>query len=307
MLSFLIRRLLSALGVMLGVSLAVFLFIHLIPGDPVEVMLGESARAADREALRHALGLDLSLWQQLLSYFEHLLRFDLGKSLHSDQPITALLAERLPATAQLAIAALGVALIISIPLGVIAAVRQHSLWDSGAMSVALVGVSIPNFVLGPLLILLFSIFLGWLPVSGRDGLASLILPAITLGLGMAAILSRMTRATLLEVLGEDFIRTARAKGLGETRIILRHAMRNAMLPIITLLGLQLGALLGGAVITETIFSWPGLGQLIVEAIQKRDYPVVQACVLLISLIYVSVNTLTDLVYAWLDPRVRMRG
>lgn len=306
MLSFLIRRLLSALGVMLGVSLAVFLFIHLIPGDPVEVMLGESARAADREALRHALGLDLPLWQQLLGYFEHLLRFDLGKSLHSDQPITDLLAERLPATAQLAIAALAVALLISVPLGIVAAVRQHSLWDSGAMSVALIGVSIPNFVLGPLLILLFAIFLGWLPVSGREGLVSLILPAVTLGLGMAAILSRMTRATLLEVLGEDFIRTARAKGLGETRVILRHAMRNALLPIITLLGLQLGALLGGAVITETIFSWPGLGQLIVEAIQKRDYPVVQACVLMISLIYVSVNTLTDLVYAWLDPRVRMR-
>lgn len=305
--TFLLRRLLSALWVMLGVSVAVFLFIHMIPGDPVEVMLGESARMADREALRHALGLDLPLWQQLIQYFTHLAQFDLGRSLHSDTPITGMIHERLPATLQLAVAALGIALLLAIPLGIMAAIRQHSAWDSGAMVIALIGVSIPNFVLGPALILLFSISLGWFPVSGRDGLASLVLPALTLGLGMAAILSRMTRAAMLEVLNEDYIRTARAKGLAEHRIILRHALRNAMIPITTLLGLQLGALLGGAVITETIFSWPGLGQLMVDAIQKRDYPVVQACVLLISLCYVSVNTFTDLVQAWLDPRMKVGG
>lgn len=307
MASFLLHRWLAALWVMLGVSLVVFFFIHLIPGDPVEVMLGESSRPADREALRQALGLDLPLWQQLLHYFSQLAQLDLGRSLHSDTPVTQLLLERIPATLQLALAALAVALMLSVPLGVMAAVRQHSAWDSGAMVVALIGVSIPNFVLGPLLILLFSLSLGWFPVSGREGLASMVLPALTLGLGMAAILSRMTRAAMLEVLSEDYIRTARAKGLGERRIILRHGLRNALLPITTLLGLQLGALLGGAVITETIFSWPGLGQLMVEAIQKRDYPLVQGCVLLISLCYVSVNLLTDIVQAWLDPRVKVEG
>lgn len=305
--AFLLRRGLAALSVMLGVSLVVFLFIHLIPGDPVEVMLGESSRPTDREALRHALGLDLPLWQQLVQYYTHLAQFDLGRSLHSDTPVTQLVLERFPATLQLAIAALAVALLLAVPLGVMAAVRQHTAWDSGAMVVALIGVSIPNFVLGPLLILLFAISLGWLPVSGRDGVASMVLPALTLGLGMAAILSRMTRATMLETLGEDYIRTARAKGLGERRVILRHGLRNALLPLTTLLGLQLGALLGGAVITETIFSWPGLGQLMVEAIQKRDYPLVQGCVLWISLCYVSVNLITDIVQAWLDPRIKVEG
>jgi peptide/nickel transport system permease protein len=307
MLNFLISRLASALIVILGVSTLVFFFLHMVPGDPVEVMLGESAQPADREALRHSLGLDQPLPLQYGHYLGQLVRLDLGTSLYTQQPITHMLAERIPATAELAVAALIVAVLIAFPLGVLAAVRKNTPWDQGAMGLSLIGVSIPNFLMGPILILLFSLWLGWFPVSGRDGLASLILPAITLGTAMAAILSRMVRATLLETLDEDYIRTARAKGLSEFIVIWRHALRNALLPVITLLGLQLGVLLGGAVITEVVFSWPGLGQLTIDSIQRRDYPVVQACVLLISLSYVVVNTLTDLVYGWLDPRVRLEG
>ncbi len=307
MLKFLLSRLLSALIVIFGVSCLVFFFIHMVPGDPVEVMLGESAQPADREALRAALGLDQPILVQFYQYFGNLIQFDLGTSLYSQRPITELLVERIPATAQLAVASLFVAVLIAFPLGVLAAVRKDTGWDQGAMGLSLVGVSVPNFLMGPILILIFSLWLGWFPVSGRDGFLSLILPALTLGTAMAAILSRMVRATLLETLGEDYIRTARAKGLAEGRVIWYHAMRNALLPVITLLGLQLGTLLGGAVITEVVFSWPGLGQLTIESIQKRDYPVVQACVLLISLAYVLVNTLTDLVYGLLDPRVRLES
>ncbi len=305
MIAFLVSRLLSALVVVLGVSALVFLFLHIVPGDPVEVMLGETASAADREALRQALGLDRPLLAQMAAYYGNLFSLDLGTSLHSRQPIAEMLAERIPATAELALAALLVAIVIAFPLGTLAAVRKGSGWDAGAMGLSLLGVSIPNFLMGPILILIFSLWLGWFPVSGREGIASLVLPALTLGTAMAAILSRMVRATLLDTLHEEYIRTARAKGLSEWRVIWRHAMRNALLPVVTLLGLQLGALLGGAVITEVVFSWPGLGQLTIEAIQKRDYPVVQACVLLISLTYVAVNTLTDLLYGLLDPRVRL--
>ncbi|CAK0744506.1 glutathione ABC transporter membrane subunit GsiC [Gammaproteobacteria bacterium] len=301
---FLFARLASALVVILGVSCLVFLLIHLVPGDPVEVMLGESAQPSDREMLRAALGLDRPLLEQLWHYFTALAHGDLGTSLHSRRPIVELLAERIPATVQLAVTALGVALALALPLGVTAALYRGSGLDRGAMALALFGMSVPNFWLGPLLILLFSMGLGWLPVSGREGPTSLILPALTLGTGMAAILARMLRSALLEVLSEDYVRTAYAKGLSPTAVVLRHALPNAALPVVTLLGLQLGALLGGAVITETVFSWPGLGSLMVEAINRRDYPVVQGCVLLISLVYVGVNTLTDLVYAALDPRVR---
>lgn len=303
------QRVISRLGstavVVFGVLCLVFFLIHLVPGDPVEVMLGESARPADRMALRESLGLDKPLAVQFGRYLSHVAQLDLGTSLRSKRPIIDILAERLPATAELAVAALLVAIVIAFPLGIVAAVRKDTVWDHSAMTVSLLGVSIPNFLMGPLLILFFSLWLGWFPVTGRDGFSSLVLPAITLGSAMAAILSRMVRATLLEVLGEDYIRTARAKGLGPGAVIWRHALRNALLPVITLLGLQLGALLAGAVITEAVFSWPGIGQLIIEAIQSRDYPVVQACVLLISLSYVVVNTLTDLVYSWLDPRVRL--
>ncbi|MBK8162349.1 MAG: ABC transporter permease [Gammaproteobacteria bacterium] len=304
---FLLARFGSALVVLFGVSLLVFLLIHLIPGDPVEVMLGESSQPADRAALRHALGLDQPLYLQLLEYYRNLIRFDLGQSLHSQRPIAEILLERLPATLELAVAGLCVAVLIAAPLGILAATRRDTGWDVGAMTFSMLGISIPNFWMGPLLILVFSLWLGWLPVSGRDEAASLVLPALTLGTALAAILSRMLRATLLEVLGEDFIRTARAKGLTEGAVIFRHALRNALLPVITLLGLQLGALLAGAVITETVFSWPGIGLLTIESIHRRDYPVVQACVLMISLGYVAVNTFTDLVYARLDPRIRFGG
>jgi len=304
-LNFLISRLLSALFVIFGVSCLVFFLIHLVPGDPVEVMLGESSQPADREALRAALGLDQPIWVQLMNYFNGLLHFDLGESLHSKRPIVDILMERIPATATLAVAGLVVAIVIAFPLGIMAAMKKDTAWDSGAMFFSLFGISIPNFWMGPLLILFFSLWLGWLPVSGQSGIESLVLPALTLGTALAAILARMIRATLLEVMGEDYIRTARAKGLSERAVIMNHGLKNAMLPVITLLGLQLGALLGGAMITEIVFSWPGIGQLTIDAINRRDYPVVQACILLISLTYVVVNTLTDLVYAWMDPRIRL--
>jgi peptide/nickel transport system permease protein len=302
---FALSRLWSAAVVVGGVVCLVFFALHAIPGDPVEVMLGESARPADRQALEHALGLDRPLAVQLAHYLYGLSRLDLGVSLHSGRPVTAILAERVPATAELAAAGLAVAVAVALPLGILAALRRDTPWDMGAMAFSLVGVSMPNFWLGPLLVLVFSLGLGWLPVSGREQASSLVLPAVTLGTALAAVLARMVRASLLEVLAEDYVRTAYAKGLPPRRVILRHALRNTWLPIVTVLGLQLGALLGGAVITEVVFAWPGVGQLLVEAIQRRDYPVVQACVLLISLSYVVVNTLTDLVYGWLDPRVRL--
>ncbi|MEN8176084.1 MAG: nickel ABC transporter permease [Pseudomonadota bacterium] len=303
--AYLLTRAASAAITILGVVILVFLLIHLIPGDPVEVMLGESARPADREALRTALGLDQPLWTQLLNYLQGLLRLDLGTSLHNREPVTGLLAQHLPATLQLAAAALVLAVAIALPLGLLAARHRGTAWDSSAMGFSLVGISIPNFWLGPLLILVFSIWLGLTPVSGRETPLSLVLPAITLGTSLAAVLARMVRSSLLEVLGEDFIRTARAKGVAESRILGVHALRNALLPVITILGLQLGTLLGGAVVTETVFSWPGIGLLLMDAIQTRDYPLVQGCVLLISLAYVAVNMATDLVYAWVDPRIRL--
>lgn len=306
MLHFILSRLLSMLFVVLGVVTLVFLLIHLVPGDPVQAMLGERATSADLQALRTQLGLDQPLFVQWYTYIFNLLQGDLGQSLYSKQPISDILLQRIPATLELAGAALIVAIMIALPLGSIAAIRRDTVYDHGAMMFSLVGVSIPNFWMGPLLIIIFSLQLGWLPVSGRDGIDSLILPAITLGTALAAILARMIRSTLLEVLQEDYIRTARAKGLNQFGVIVHHALRNASLPIITIIGLQLGHLLGGAVITEMIFSWSGVGQLTVEAIQRRDYPVVQACVLLISVAYVLVNTFTDILYAVLDPRVRYR-
>jgi len=304
-LNYLIKRLFSSLFVLLGITTLVFLLIHLVPGDPIEVMLGETARPADREALRHALGLDLPILQQWWQYLVGVAHFDLGESLHSKQAVIQLLLDRIPATAILSIASLFIAIVIALPLGILAAVYKDSIWDRIAMVTAMLGVSIPNFVMGPLLILIFALWLGWFPVSGKEGFASLILPALTLGTALAAILSRMVRASMLEVIQEDYIRAARARGLTEIRVLGLHALRNAALPVITILGMQFGALLAGAVITETIFSWPGIGQLMIESIQKRDYPVVQACVLLISFTYVLVNLLTDVTYMALDPRVKL--
>jgi len=307
MLKIIVSRLLSTVIVVFGVACLVFLLIHLVPGDPVDMMLGENAQMADRESLREALGLNQSIGAQLLTYFNNLLHGDLGTSLHSRVPVVEMLAERIPATIELALVSLLISCLIAFPLGIVAALNKGKGWDRTAMGVSLLGVSIPNFLLGPVLILVFSIYLGWLPVSGRNGIDSMILPAITLGTALAAVLSRMIRSTLLEVLSEDYIRTARAKGSSHVQVVIHHALPNAMLPIITLLGLQLGVLLGGAVITETVFSWPGIGKLTIDAIMKRDYPVLQACVLLISITYVVVNMITDIVYAWIDPRIRIGG
>jgi len=301
---YLLRRLLLLLPVMWGVSTLVFLLIHLTPGDPVEVMLGETALPAAREALRQSLRLDRPLPEQYLHFLHGLVTGDLGTSLFSREPVFARLLQALPATAELAVTGLGVALMIAVPLGTVAAVRRGSGLDHGSRFVALLGVSVPNFVLAPLLILVFAIELNWLPVSGRDGLGHLILPALTLGMAFAGILSRMVRASLLEVLGQDYIRAARAKGLSEGRVILRHGLMASVIPVITIVGLQCGALLSGAIITETIFAWPGLGRLTLQAIQARDYPLVQGCVLVISFGYVLVNTATDLLYAYVDPRIR---
>jgi len=303
--AYLLSRLLTAVWVMFGVASLVFFILHWVPGDPVEVMLGESAAVADREALRQALGLNLPVVEQWTRFLTNTLRWDLGESLYYQQAVSSLLAQRFAATLELAAAAFLIAVLVALPTGILAAARRGRAADLTAMGFSLLGVSIPNFWLGPLLVLAFSLGLGWFPVSGRSGLLSLVLPAITLGTGLAAILSRMVRSSLLEVMNEDFIRTARAKGLPSSAVWLRHGMRNAWLPILTLLGIQLGALLGGAVITETVFNWPGLGTLLVESIQRRDYPVVQGCVLLISLCYVAINLLTDLLYARIDPRIRL--
>lgn len=290
--------------VVFGVLLLTFWLLHLVPGDPVEVMLGESATQTDREALRTELGLNAPIVEQFGMYLSRLSQGDFGRSIHTQTPIIDMVSVRYPATLKLALLALLIGLTIGIPLGVLAALRARSWVDVTVMIMSVRLSAMPAFWLGPVLMLFFAVWLGWLPVSGMETRAHIILPAITLGLGLSAVLTRMTRTSLLEVLNEDFIRTARAKGLTERHVIVRHALRAALLPLITIVGLQMGSLLAGAVITETIFSWDGIGKLLVESIEKRDYPVTQACVLMIALSYVFVNTLTDALYGWADPRVR---
>ncbi len=290
----------------LGAVTLVFFFLHMIPGDPVEVMLGETAQQADKEQLREELGLNLPVHIQYGRFITGVFQGDLGDSYFYRRPVMQVIAERAPATVELALAAFLVAGLIAIPLGIVAALREGTAVDNASVLFSLLGVSMPNFWLGPLLIILFSIQLGWFPVSGRGGVGSLVLPAITLGTALAAILSRMTRASLLERLGEDYLTVARAKGLPEWKVILKHALRNALIPVITIMGLQFGALLSGAIITENVFSWPGIGTLLINAIEARDYPLVQGCILFITLSYVLVNLLTDLLYGWADPRIRLR-
>jgi peptide/nickel transport system permease protein len=289
--------------VWLVVSL-VFLLIHLVPGDPILQMLGEGTPATDIQAARHAYGLDLPLGEQYMRYWKGVLHGDLGPSLRFNQSVSSLIAQRYPYTLRLTLAALVVAMLLSIPAGVRSA-RRRDHWDDRLLSVvSLFGLSFPNFALGPILILFFAIKLGWLPVSGSGSVAHLVLPAITMGGALAAILTRMVRTSMLEELGHDYIRTARAKGLRERTVVYRHALRNAMIPIITVLGLQFGALLAGAIVTETIFSWPGIGRLTIQAISNRDYYLVQGCVLAVGLTYLSVNFLTDLLYSVANPRIR---
>ncbi len=299
-----IKRLLATIPVVFGVLLLTFLLVHLVPGDPVDVMLGESATVADRTALRDNLGLNQPLLVQFWHYLSDLAQGDFGQSIHTQQPIAELLKARYPNTLALAVVGLMIALVIGIPLGILAALKAGQWQDLAVMLVSVRLSAMPAFWLGPVLMLIFAVWLGWLPVSGMQQPTAIILPAITLGFGLSAILTRMTRTSLLEVLNQDFIRTARAKGLSETRVVLHHALRAALLPIITVVGLQMGGLLAGTVITETIFSWDGIGLLLVESIEKRDYPVTQACVLVIALSYVLVNLVTDLVYRWIDPRVK---
>ena len=299
-----LQKLSSLVTVIFGVLLLTFLLIHAVPGDPVEVMLGESASTADRDALRADLGLNQPLINQFGGYLTKLAHGDFGTSIHTKTPIIEMIKARYPATLKLAFVSLMIGLAIGVPMGIYAALKA-GYWQDFVVTIISVRFSaMPAFWLGPMLMLLFAVWLGWLPVSGMDAPNSIILPAVTLGFGLSAILTRMTRTSLLEVLNDDYIRTARAKGLSEKTVIIRHALRAALLPIITIVGLQMGSLLAGTVITETIFSWDGIGRLLVESIEKRDYPVTQACVLVVALSYVLVNLFTDILYRIADPRVR---
>jgi peptide/nickel transport system permease protein len=282
----------------------VFLLIHLVPGDPIQQMLGEGAAAADLDAARHSYGLDLPLPKQYLNYWKGVLHGDLGQSIRFNQNVGKIVADRYPYTLKLTLASLLIAIGLSIPAGVRSAKRRNR-WDDRVLGfVSLLGLSFPNFALGPVLILFFAIYLGWLPVSGSGSLAHFVLPAITMGGALAAILTRMVRTAMLEELGQDYIRTARAKGLPERTVVYKHALRNAMIPILTVIGLQFGAMLAGAVVTETIFSGPGVGRLLVQAISNRDYYLVQGCILAIGLTYLAVNMLTDMLYNFANPRIR---
>lgn len=298
------KRLLYTVPVLWLVVTLVFLLIHIVPGDPVEQMLGEGASATDLATLRHQYGLDRPLREQYFHYWRGVLHGDLGHSLRLNDSVTHLVLQRYPYTLELTLAALIFALLLAIPAGIVAALNRGRTRDNFVGVVSLFGLSFPSFALGPIAILLVSIKLGWLPVSGAGTPDHLILPALTMGSALAAILTRMVRTAMLEELGQDYIRTARAKGLSERTVLYRHALRNAMIPIITLVGLQFGALLAGAIVTETIFAWPGLGRLTVSAISNRDYALVQGCILAVGLTYVLVNLATDTLYAVLNPRIR---
>ncbi len=282
----------------------VFFLIHMVPGDPIQLMLGEGAAPTDIQAARHAYGLDQPLTRQYLHYWAGIFHGDLGQSIRLNQNVAQIIWERYPFTIRLTLASLLVALVLAIPAGVRSAQRRNR-WDDRVIGlVSLLGLSFPNFALGPILILFFAIRLGWLPVSGSGTLAHLVLPAITMGGALAAILTRMVRTAMLEELSQDYVRTARAKGLPERTVVYRHALRNAMIPVMTVIGLQFGALLAGAIVTETIFSWPGVGRLTIQAISNRDYYLVQGCILAIGLTYVAVNFLTDVLYSAINPRIR---
>jgi ABC-type dipeptide/oligopeptide/nickel transport system permease component len=300
----LLQRVLYTLPVIWLVVSLVFLLIHIVPGDPIAQMLGEGAPASDIAATRHAYGLDAPLGEQYLHYWKGVLHGDLGRSIRYNETVTKIIRQRYPYTLRLTLASLLVAILLSIPAGVHSA-RRRNRWDDRLLSVvSLFGLSFPNFALGPILILLFAIKAGWLPVSGAGSFANLVLPALTMGSALAAILTRMVRTSMLEELSQDYIRTARAKGLPERQVVYGHALRNAMIPVLTVLGLQFGALLAGAIVTEKIFSWPGIGRLTVDAISSRDYFLVQGCILAIGLTYVAVNFLTDVLYSVANPRIR---
>lgn len=300
------KRLLLVLPVVWAVVTLVFLLIHIVPGDPVRNALGDNATEAQVMELKHRLGLDQPLSSQYINYWRGVLRGDLGVSLlNPSDRVAEKILSRYPATIELALAGLLVAILISVPLGVTAGTNQGKLIDNVASVIALLGISTPGFVLGPLMILLFAIKLDLLPVSGRYGLEYLILPAVTMGAALASILTRMVRSSVIEELNEDYVRTARAKGLSERQVIYKHVLKNGLIPVVTIIGLQFGVLLAGAIITEIIFSWPGIGRLTIDSINARDFPMVQGCILMIAITYIFANLITDFAYRMLDPRIRV--
>ena len=304
MFAFITRRLLLTLPVIWIVVTLVFGLIHIVPGDPVAQMLGEGASVTEVERLRHELGLDRPILEQYRTYILGVLHGDLGNSFRNQEPVARSIIARYPATVELATAAAVLSILIAAPFGVIGAIRRGQRADRLVGFASLFGVSLPNFALGPMLILLFSIVLGLFPVSGRDGLSHLVLPALTLATGLMATTTRMVRGSMLEEIRQDYVRTARAKGLNEPTVLFRHALRNGLIPVITVFGLQAGMLLAGSMITETVFSWPGLGRLTIQAMNARDYPLLQGCVLTIALSYILINLVTDVLYSVVDPRIR---
>ena len=304
MFAYTLRRLALTIPVLLGVATLVFALIHLVPGDPAEAMLGESAPAADLTELRTKLGLDRPLLVQYRAYVLGLTRGNLGTSFRYNTPVAREIGQRLGRTAQLALAAMAVSILVALPLGVLGALYRGQWIDQVATTVSLLGVAMPNFWLGPLLAIVFAVSLGWLPVSGTGSWQHLVLPAVTLGGALAALLARMTRATLIDELRELYVLAARARGVSSGRAVISHALRNSLIPVVTIIGLQLGAVLTGTIITETIFAWPGVGRLLIQAISFRDYPLVQGCILFIATTYVTMNLVVDLVYGWIDPRIR---
>lgn len=304
MFAYTLRRLALTVPVLLGVATLVFALIHLVPGDPAEAMLGESAPAADLAELRTRLGLDKPLLVQYQAFVLGLARGNLGTSFRYNTPVAREIGQRLGRTAQLALAAMAVSILVALPLGVLGALYRGQWIDQVATTVSLLGVAMPNFWLGPLLAIVFAVSLGWLPVSGTGSWQHLVLPAVTLGGALAALLARMTRATLIDELRELYVLAARARGVSSARAVISHALRNSLIPVVTIIGLQLGAVLTGTIITETIFAWPGVGRLLIQAISFRDYPLVQGCILFIATTYVTMNLLVDLVYGWIDPRIR---
>ncbi len=308
---YVLRRVLFLLFILLCVSVITFSLMHVVPGDAAQIMAekihGHQVSSQTVELLRREMGLDQPVYLQYLHWLGGIIQGDLGKSFRTGLPVWDEITRRLPATIELALAAMLVSLVIAIPVGIISAVKRYSLLDNASMVGAMVGVSMPNFWLGLLLILLFSLHLDWFPVFGREGLKSLVLPAVTLGTGLAAITIRLIRSSILEVLQQDYVRTARAKGLTEGPVIRRHVLKNSFIPVVTVVGLQFGALLEGTVVVEVIFTWPGIGRLLYDSIFARDYPVIQGCVFFIALMYVTVNLLVDLSYAFLDPRIRYEG
>jgi peptide/nickel transport system permease protein/oligopeptide transport system permease protein len=301
---YIVRRLLIALVVLVGITIIIFTSVRIIPGDPALIMAGEGASEEDIELIRVRLGLDKHPLEQYFIFAGNLLRGDMGDSIRMGLPVTELIMHRLPNTVLLSAAAMLIATVFGIVAGIISGIKQNSGFDYSSMLLALFGVSMPVFWLGLMLMLLFSLELDWLPATGADSLKHLILPAFTLATGSLAIIARMTRSTMLEVIRLDYVRTARAKGLTEKLVILRHALKNALIPVVTIIGLQMGILLGGAVLTEMVFAWPGIGRLLVEAILARDYPVVQGVVLVVAAMFILVNLVVDIIYAYLDPRIR---